>query len=63
MKPWIVSPKIGSIYGDSESGDFHVACGAAQTNLRYAYIDRTLEALNIEPGIFSPNTKNWWLQK
>lgn len=45
------NPKI-RFYGGSESSDFRVACGVAQTNLRYAYIDRTLEALNIEPGFF-----------
>ena len=39
-------------YGGSESNDFRVACGVAQTNLRYTYISSTLEALNIEPGNF-----------
>ena len=39
-------------YGGSESNDFRVACGVAQTNLRYTYISSTLEALNIEPDNF-----------
>ena len=42
-------PKI-RFYGESESNDFRVACGVAQTNLRYGYVSQTLEALNIEPG-------------
>ena len=45
------NPKI-RFYGGSESNDFRVACGVAQTNLRYTYISNTLEALNIEPGNF-----------
>ena len=45
------NPKI-RCYGGSESNDFRVACGVAQTNLQYGYISRTLEALNIEPGTF-----------
>ena len=45
------NPKI-RFYGASGSHDFRVACGVAQTNLRYNYINRTLEALNIEPGYF-----------
>ena len=45
------NPKI-RFYGGSESNDFRVVCGVAQTNLRYGYISRTLEALNIEPGKF-----------
>ena len=45
------NPKI-RFYGGSESNDFRVACGVAQTNLRYTYISSTLEALNIEPGNF-----------
>ena len=45
------NPKI-RFYGASESNDFRVACGVAQTNLRYGYITRTLEALNIEPGMY-----------
>ena len=45
------NPKI-RFYGGSESDDFRVACGVAQTNLRYGYINRTLEALNIDPGMF-----------
>ena len=43
------NPKI-RFYGGSESNEFRVACGVAQTNLRYGYVNRTLEALNIEPG-------------
>ena len=45
------NPKI-RFYGGSESNDFRVACGVAQTNLTYGYIKRTLQALNIEPGYF-----------
>ena len=45
------NPKI-RFYGGSESNDFRVACGVAQTNLRYSHVSRTLEALNIEPGNF-----------
>ena len=45
------NPKI-RFYGGSESNDFRVACGVAQTNLRYSYVSRTLEALSIEPGDF-----------
>ena len=41
------NPKI-QFYGGSESNNFCVACGVAQTNLRYEYISKTLEALNIE---------------
>ena len=44
-------PKI-RFYGGSESNDFRAACRVAQTNLRYGYINRTLQALNIEPGHF-----------
>ena len=43
------NPKI-RFYGGSESNDFRVACGVPQTNLKYSYINRTLEAPNIEPG-------------
>ncbi|KAK2566044.1 hypothetical protein P5673_010370 [Acropora cervicornis] len=43
------NPKI-RFYGGSDSNDFRVACGVAQTNLRYGYVSQTLEALNIEPG-------------
>ena len=43
------SPKI-RFYGGSDSNNFCIACGIAQTNLRYSYVSRTLEALNIEPG-------------
>ena len=39
-------------YGGSESNDFRVSCSVSQTNLGYSYIPRTLECLNIEPGIF-----------
>ncbi|XP_068684754.1 uncharacterized protein [Montipora foliosa] len=45
------NPKI-RFYGGSDSNDFRIACGIAQTNLRYTYISRTLEALDIEPGNF-----------
>ena len=37
-------------YGGSESNDFRVACAVAQTNIGHQYVDRTLEALGIEPG-------------
>ena len=37
-------------YGGSESNDFRVACGVAQTNIGYNYIGKTLEILNIELG-------------
>ena len=37
-------------YGGSESNDFRVACGVAQTNIGYDYIGKTLHVLNIEPG-------------
>ena len=39
-------------YGGSESNNFRVACGVAQTNIGYEYIRKTLEALNIEPGYY-----------
>ena len=45
------NPKI-RFYGGSDSNDFRIACGIAQTNLRYGYVSRTLEALSIEPGNF-----------
>ena len=45
------NPKI-RFYDGSDSNDFRVACAVAQRNLRYAYVNRTLEALNIEPGSF-----------
>ena len=45
------NPKI-RFYGGSESNDFRVACGVAQTNLRYGYVNKTLDLLNIEPGHF-----------
>ena len=48
------NPKI-RFYGGSDSNDFRVACAVAQRNLRYAYVDRKLEALNIEPGTFCTN--------
>ena len=48
------NPKI-RFYGGSDSNDFRVACAVAQRNLRYAYVDKTLEALNIEPGTFCTN--------
>ena len=37
-------------YGGSESNDFWVACGVAQTNIGYNHIGKTLEILNIELG-------------
>ena len=37
-------------YGGSQSNDFRVACGVAQTNIGYNYVGKTLEILNIEPG-------------
>ena len=37
-------------YGGSESNDFRVACGVAQTNIGYSYTAKALEHLNIEPG-------------
>ena len=43
------NPKI-RVYGGSESNDFRVACGVAQTNLRNEYVNQTLEVLNIKPG-------------
>ena len=43
------APKI-RCYGGSESNDFRVACAVAQTNIGHQYVDRTLEALGIEPG-------------
>ena len=39
-------------YGGSESSDFQVACGVAQTNLGYSYTGKTLEGLHIEPGLY-----------
>ena len=45
------NPKI-RFYGGSDSNDFRIACGMAQTNLRYSYVRRILEALSIEPGNF-----------
>ena len=45
------NPKI-RFYGGSKSSDFRVACGVAQHNLRYEYVNRTLEELNIHPGNF-----------
>ena len=39
-------------YRGSESNDFRVACGVAQTNIGFNYIGKTLEALNIEPGSY-----------
>ena len=45
------NPKI-RFYGVSDSNDFRIDCGIAQTNLRHGYVSRTLEALNIEPGKF-----------
>ena len=39
-------------YGGSESNDFRVACGVAQTNIGYNYTGKTLEVLNIKPGFY-----------
>ena len=39
-------------YGGSESNDFRVACGVAQTNIGYNYIGKTLDVLNIEPASY-----------
>jgi len=39
-------------YGGRESNDFRIACGAAQTNIGYNYIGKSLEVLNIEPGSY-----------
>ena len=39
-------------YGGSESNNFRVACGVAQTNLGYDYIGKTLKVLDIEPGYY-----------
>ena len=39
-------------YGGSESNDFRVACGVAQTNIGYNYVGKTLQVLNIEPGSY-----------
>ena len=44
------NPKKTRFYGGSESNDFRVACGVAQTNIGYNYIGKTLEILNIELG-------------
>jgi len=38
------NPKI-RFYGGSESNDFRVACGVAQTNLRYSYEAEPLKHL------------------
>ena len=43
------APKI-RYYGGSESNDYRVACAVAQTNSGYCYVNRTLEALGVEPG-------------
>ena len=39
-------------YGGSESNNFRIACGVAQTNLGYDYIGKTLKSLDIEPGYY-----------
>ena len=44
------NPKI-RFYSGSESNDFHVACAVAQINTGYGYVDRTLEALGVDPGL------------
>ena len=38
---------ITRFYGGSESNDFRIACGVAQTNIGYNYIGKSLEVLNI----------------
>ncbi len=43
------APKI-RFYGGSESNDYRVACAVGQTNIGHTYINRTLEAMGIEPG-------------
>ena len=45
-------------YGGSESSDYRVACGVAQTNIGYNYIGKSLEALNIEPGCYNNKHTN-----
>ena len=47
-------------YGGSESNDFRVACGVAQTNISYNYVRKALEVLNIEPGsYYNKHAKQW----
>ena len=53
------NPKI-RFYGGSESSDFRVACGVAQTNAGYGYVCSILEALGIDPGL---NCTRYTLQK
>ena len=43
------APKF-RFYGGSESNDFWVICAVAQSNVGHTYVDRTLEAMGIEPG-------------
>ncbi|KAK3728101.1 hypothetical protein QZH41_003916 [Actinostola sp. cb2023] len=38
-------------YGGSESSDFRVACGVAQKNIGHSYVSKTLESINIQPGL------------
>ena len=45
-------------YGGSESSNFRLACGMAQTNIGYDYIGKILEALNIEPGYYHTKHAN-----
>ena len=51
------NPKI-RFCGGSESNDFRVAYGVAQTNLRYGYVSQTLKALNIKPGKYCTEYNN-----
>ena len=51
------NPKI-RYYGGSDSNDFRVSCGVAQTNLGYNYIPHSLESLNMEPGFFCREFNN-----
>ena len=43
------NPKT-KFYGGSESNDFRVACAITQKNIGYSYINKTLQALDIDPG-------------
>lgn len=39
-------------YGGSASNSFRIACGVAQRNIGYGYVNTALEVMNIEPGYF-----------
>ena len=45
------NPKI-RFYGGSDSNDFRIACGIAQTNLRYSYVARSKRRENLR-------NRNW----